>query len=173
MKIKRLFLILGVLAMMFVFYNTFIKDEPQTEALTPIKVEDLKEKIQYDYLFEDELSQNVINDLGGQFKLIFDDIDKNGHLTIYQNKKELEMFLGNHVTTAELADEFTSDYFSTNKNYKVTYKSKPSLFNYDKPRTISKVKKGLFLVKQNDLILEFKYVPEINGFRISEITYLK
>ncbi|MGE1049641.1 peptide ABC transporter ATP-binding protein, partial [Bacillus sp. GMs2/1] len=27
--------------------------------------------------------------------------------------------------------------------------------------------------KQNDLILEFKYVPEIDGFRISEITYLK
>ncbi|HDR6277301.1 TPA: peptide ABC transporter ATP-binding protein [Bacillus cereus] len=108
MKIKRLFLVLGVLAMMFVFYNTFIKDEPQTDALTPIKVEDLKQKIQYDYLFEDELSQNVINDLGGQFKLIFDDIDKNGHLTIYQNQKELEIFLGNHVTTAELADEFTA-----------------------------------------------------------------
>ncbi|MGQ0513900.1 peptide ABC transporter ATP-binding protein, partial [Bacillus sp. D-CC] len=34
MKIKRLFLVLGVLAMMFVFYNTFIKDEPQTDALT-------------------------------------------------------------------------------------------------------------------------------------------
>lgn len=160
MKIKRLFLVLGVLAMMFVFYNTFIKDERQTDALTPIKVEDLKQKIQYDYLFEDELSQNVINDLGGQFKLIFDDIDKNGHLTIYQNQKELEMFLGNHVTTAELADEFT-------------YKSKPILFNYEKPRTVTKVKKGLFLVKQNDLILEFKYAPEIDGFRISEITYLK
>ena len=87
MKIKRLFLMLGVLAMMFVFYNAFIKGEPQTEALTPIKVEDLKEKIQYDYLFEDELSQNVINDLGGQFKLIFDEIDKNGHLTIYQKKE--------------------------------------------------------------------------------------
>nr|WP_240369325.1 hypothetical protein [Bacillus wiedmannii]MCX3317395.1 hypothetical protein [Bacillus wiedmannii] len=87
MKIKRLFLVLGVLAMMFVFYNTFIKDEPQTDALTLIKVEDLKQKIKYDYLFEDELSQNVINDLVGQFKLIFDDIDKNGHLTIYQNKK--------------------------------------------------------------------------------------
>ncbi|MEJ9255625.1 hypothetical protein LAV80_20370 [Bacillus wiedmannii] len=83
------------------------------------------------------------------------------------------MFLGNHVTTVELADEFTSDYFSTNKNYKVTYKSKPSLFNYEKSRTITKVKKGLFLVKQNGLILEFKYVPEINGFRVSEITYLK
>ncbi|PEL91460.1 hypothetical protein CN626_14605 [Bacillus wiedmannii] len=83
---------LGVLAMMFVFYNTFIKDEPQTEALTPIKVEDLKEKIQYDYLFEDELSQNVINDLGGQFKLIFDDIDKNGHLTIYQKKRTRNVF---------------------------------------------------------------------------------
>lgn len=149
MKIKRLFLVLGVLAMMFVFYNTFIKDESQTDALTPIKVEDLKQKIQYDYLFEDELSQNVINDLEGQFKLIFDDIDKNGHLTIYQNKKELEMFLGNHVTTVELADEFISDYFSTNKNYKVTYISKPSLFNYKKPRTVTKVKKGLFLVKQN------------------------
>ena len=82
------------------------------------------------------------------------------------------MFLGNHVTTAELADEFTSNYFSTNKNYKVTYKSKPSLFNYEKPRTVTKVKR-IVLVKQNDLILEFKYVPEIDGFRISEITYLK
>lgn len=58
-------------------------------------------------MFEVEISQNVINDLGGKFKLIFDDIDKNGHLTIYQNKKELEMFLGNHVTSAELANEFT------------------------------------------------------------------
>ncbi|PGE94291.1 peptide ABC transporter ATP-binding protein, partial [Bacillus toyonensis] len=61
----------------------------------------MKQKVQYDYLFEDELSKNVINDLGGQFKLIFDDFDKNGYLTIYQNKKELEMFLGNHVTTTE------------------------------------------------------------------------
>lgn len=83
------------------------------------------------------------------------------------------MFLGNQVTTAQLAEEFTSDYFSTNKNYKVTYKSKPSLFNYEEPRTATKVKKGLFLVKQNNLIMEFKYVPEIDGFRISEITYLK
>ncbi|EJQ91725.1 hypothetical protein II1_05570 [Bacillus cereus MC118] len=164
---------LGVLSMMFVFYNTFIKDEPQTDALTPIKVENLNQKIQYDYSFEDELSQNVINDLGGQFKLIFDDIDKNGNLIIYQNTKELEMFLGNHVTTAELADEFTSEYFSTDKNYKVTYKSKPNVFNYEKPRTVTRINKGLFLVKQNDLILEFKYVPEIDGFRISEITYLK
>ncbi|PFX67013.1 peptide ABC transporter ATP-binding protein, partial [Bacillus toyonensis] len=47
------------------------------------------------------------------------------------------------------------------------------LFNYERLRTVTKVKKGLFLVKQNDLILEFKYVPEIDGFRISEITYLK
>ncbi len=54
------------------------------------------------------------------------------------------MFLGNHVTTAELANEFTSDYFSTNKNYKVTYKSKPSLFSYEKPRTVTKVKKDYF-----------------------------
>ncbi|PEL59611.1 peptide ABC transporter ATP-binding protein [Bacillus toyonensis] len=133
----------------------------------------MKQKVQYDYLFEDKLSKNVINDLEGQFKLIFDDFDKNGYLTIYQNKKELEMFLGNHVTTTELANEFTSDYFSTNKNYKVIYKSKPNLFNYERPRTVTKIKKGLFLVKQNDLILEFKYVPEIDGFRISEITYLK
>ncbi|KXY45537.1 peptide ABC transporter ATP-binding protein [Bacillus toyonensis] len=107
MKIKRLFLLLGFLAMMFIFYNTFIKYKHQTNALTPIKVEDLKYKIQYDCLFEVELSQNVINNLGGQFKLIFDDIDKNGHLTIFQNKKELEMLLGNHVTIAELADGFT------------------------------------------------------------------
>lgn len=144
MKIKILFLVLGVLAMTFVFYNTFIKDEPQTDALTPIKVEGLKQKIQYNYLFEDRLSQNVINDLGGQFKLIFDDIDRDGHLTIYQNKKELEIFLGDHVTTAELADEFISHYFSTNKNYKVTYISKSSLFNYEKPRTVTKVKKDCF-----------------------------
>ncbi|MET3202799.1 UNVERIFIED_ORG: uncharacterized membrane protein YobD (UPF0266 family) [Bacillus proteolyticus] len=44
MKIKRLFLVLGVLAMVFVLYNTFIKDEPQTDALTSIKVEDLKKR---------------------------------------------------------------------------------------------------------------------------------
>ncbi|EEL31098.1 Oligopeptide ABC transporter, ATP-binding protein [Bacillus cereus Rock3-28] len=37
MKIKRLFLLIGIFVMMVVFYNTFIKDEHPTNALIPIK----------------------------------------------------------------------------------------------------------------------------------------
>lgn len=70
-----------------------------------------------------------------------------------------------------MAKSFVEEYFVL-KNGRIIYQSKPELFDYLENRTVTKVEKGMYTVKQKKVLLTFKYIEELNDWRIIGITYI-
>lgn len=160
---KGLFL-LGALLLTILFLNLSNKDNDEklnAEMGTRIQGE----------IKKDELSQEKINELGGQLKKLFDDIDRDGKLRAYPSLKTLENYLASQVTSREVAKSFVEEYFVL-KNGRIVYQSQPELFDYLENRTVTKVEKGMYTVKQKKVLLTFKYIEELNDWRIIGITYI-
>ncbi|ACK98663.1 MULTISPECIES: hypothetical protein [Bacillus cereus group] len=160
---KKIMFLAGIVVLMMVFFNLKEdKNDPKLNAEmnnTQINVNQHK------------LDQAKINELASQIKMLFDDVDTRGHVYVHQSLGALENYLAANVTSKELAKNFVEEHF-INQNGKIIYKSKPFLFDYEKNRTVRELENETYSVKQNNVVLTFKYNNDANAWRIVGIAYL-